>query len=142
MFVSLSINREKVTTQSSRALLRLAQRSFSDFIVVLLVALFFLIPGEGRRALALELFTLAAFRLLRLARQIRANLRDGQPAAAGGLWMEYMLPAFTIPGLAAAGAGIYREQILTVYYCIVPVIAILPWRASRNAWRRLIMEGQ
>jgi hypothetical protein len=52
LFVSLSINRDKITAGSNRLLLRIAQRSFSDFIIVLLVALFFLIPGEGRRALA------------------------------------------------------------------------------------------
>ena len=142
LFVSLSINREKIAAASNRILLRLAERSFSDFIIVLLVALFFLIPAEGRRALAVELLALAAFRLRRLAVQILSNLRGGKPAAVGGLLMEYMLPAFTILGLVASGIGIYREDIRAVYYCTVPVIAILLVRASRNAWLLLLMENQ
>ena len=142
LFVSLSLNREKIAAKANRVLLRLAERSFSDFIIVLLIALFFLIPAEGRRALAFELFALAAFRLRRLAVQIITSFRGGQPAAVGGLLMEFMLPAFTILGLVASGIGIYREDIRAIYYCTVPVIAILLVRASRNAWLLLIMESQ
>ena len=142
LFVSLSINREKIAAASNRVLLRLAERSFSDFIIVLLVALFFLIPAEGRRPLAFELLALAAFRLRRLVVLIMANFRGGRPTAVGGLLMEYLLPAFTILGLVASGIGIYQENILAVYYCTVPVIAILLVRASRNAWLLLIMESQ
>jgi hypothetical protein len=142
LFVSLSLNREKIAAASNRVLLRLAERSFSDFIIVLLIALFFLIPLEGRRALAFELVGLAAFRLRRLVIQIMANFRNGQSKTTGGVLMEYLLPAFTILGLVASGIGIYREDIRAIYYCTVPVIAILLTRASRNAWLLLIMENQ
>jgi len=80
--------------------------------------------------------------LRRLAVQIITSFRGGQPAAVGGLLMEFMLPAFTILGLVASGIGIYREDIRAIYYCTVPVIAILLVRASRNAWLLLIMESQ
>jgi len=88
------------------------------------------------------LLALAAFRLRRLVVLIMANFRGGRPTAVGGLLMEYLLPAFTILGLVASGIGIYQENILAVYYCTVPVIAILLVRASRNAWLLLIMESQ
>jgi hypothetical protein len=142
LFVSLSINREKITAEANRVLLRIAQRSFSDFIIVLLIALFFLIPEEGSRALAIELLGLAAFRLRRLAVQVMKHFRGGQPMATGGWLMEYLLPAFTIAGLAASGIGIYLEKPWSLYYCTVPVIAILLVRASSNAWLLLIMENR
>jgi hypothetical protein len=73
--------------------------------------------------------------------EILTASRDGQPAASGGWLMEYLLPIFSILGLIASGIGIFQENILPVYYCTMPVIAILLVRASRNAWLLLIMES-
>ena len=73
--------------------------------------------------------------------QIQTTFRSGQAKAGGGLVMEYLLPAFSILGLVASGIGIYREAVRAIYYCTVPVIAILLVQASRNAWRLLIMES-
>jgi hypothetical protein len=141
LFVSLSLNREKIAGESNRVLLRLARRSFSDFLFVVLIALFFLIPGEGRRYLAMELLALSAIRLRWLLAQIISSARGGQKPAAMDLVREYLLPVLTVLGLVVAGIGIFQENILAVYYFIVPVIATLLLRASWNAWLLLIMES-
>jgi len=142
LFVSLSLNRDKLAANSSGALLRVARRTFSDFLLVLLIALFFLIPNQGRHPLSLELIMLALFRLKWLATQIISAFRGDEKFTPRDLIHEYSLPLLSILGLAAAGVGIYQGNILAVYYFIVPVIASLLFRASRNAWLLLIMEGQ
>jgi len=115
LFVSLSINREKIAGESNRALSRLAWRAFSDFLLVLLIALFFLIPEQGRLALTVELFALAVLRLRWLMAQIVSSARIGQKPAAMDLVREYLLPALTVLGLVVAGVGIFHGNILAVY---------------------------
>src|SRR5580658_7276682 len=70
LFVSISLNRERISADANRELMRLARRSFSDFLVVLLVALFFLIPNQGQKALAIELLAMGVFRVRWMTLQI------------------------------------------------------------------------
>ena len=142
LFVSLSINREKMVADSNCVLMRLARRTFSDFLLVLLIALFFLIPEQGRLALTVELFALAVLRLRWLMAQIKSPAPNGPKPAAMDLVREYLLPALTVLGLVVAGIGIFHGNILAIYWFIVPVIATLLSRASWNAWLLLILENK
>ena len=140
LFVSLSINREKITSGSNDALLRLAKRSFGDFLLVLLIAIFFLIPIQRTSDLAYELFGLGILRAWTLLRRFLEFRKDERRPKFIDLLREYMLPIFTTVGLLIAGIKIYQNDILGVYYFVVPVIATLITRASWNAWLLLIME--
>src|SRR5580658_8540747 len=70
LFVSISLNRERISAEANRELMRLARRSFSDFLLVLLIALFFLIPRQGQLALSLELAAMGVFRIRWMTMQI------------------------------------------------------------------------
>ncbi len=139
LFVSLSINRDTITSESNRHLLRLARRSFSDFIFVLLIALFFLIPLQSGHTLGIELVVIGIFRVRLLFRQIKTS-GGGQKADALDLAREYVLPVLSTAGLLVAGLGLYEESIKAVYYFVVPVNAILLITACSNAWLLLVME--
>ena len=132
LFVSLSINREKITAQEDRVLLRLAQRSFADFLFAMFIALMFLIPCLEPRSLAIPLFCVAAMRGFWLARSICRS-------SGSGKLREQILPVLSTLALFVTCYQIYRAQIL-VTFLLVPIIAMLVLNASRNAWALLIME--
>jgi len=140
LFVSLSLNREKIASEPDQMLLRLARRSFSDFLFVLLIALFFLIPFQGSTGLAIELFGLGAFRIRWLVLQFLSQAKHERKPTAPTWVREYMLPVLTVIGLLIAGAGIYEEELAAINWFVVPVIGSLLLRASWNAWLLLILE--
>jgi hypothetical protein len=140
LFVSLSINREKITAQKNRIMLRAAQRSFGDLMFALFIALLFLIPAHETYSLGIPLFILAACRAWLLIRSFYRSTKDTRKDAAGrGSFREYMFQALSCLGLLAATIEIYRGAILATFF-LVPVIALLLYSASLNAWLLLLME--
>ncbi|MDB6125852.1 MAG: hypothetical protein JWQ71_4845 [Pedosphaera sp.] len=138
LFVSLSINREKITAQENRKLLRLAQRSFADYLYALFISLMFLMPNHESYGLAIPLFMVVAVRVWFLIRVIQRSTKGENPAALGGL-RENVIQIVSCLGLVVAGVEIYRGQVLATFF-LVPVIALLLCNASLNAWLLLIME--
>lgn len=140
LFVSLSINREKITARENRILLRVAQRSFGDLIFALFIAILFLIPAHETYSLAVPLFILAACRGWLLARSFYRSAKNNlqNPAGFNG-FREYAFQILSWLGLLAATVEIYRGKVLAIFF-LVPVIALLLYNASLNAWLLLIME--
>jgi hypothetical protein len=137
LFISLTINREAIV--GNHVQFRLARRSFSDFIFILLISLFFLIPLQAGLHLALELWGIGLLKAKVVFAQMR-EARGGERSSWWNLACEYILPVLSIVGLAVGGWRIYDEHLLGVYYFIVPVVATLLATACSNAWRLLIME--
>lgn len=137
LFVSLSINREKITAAENRHLLRLAQRSFGDYLFAMFIALLFLVPNHETYGLAGPLFILAAVRGWFLIRALARAIKE--QASTWGGWREQIFSVLSWLGLIVAGVEIYRGQILATFI-LVPVISLLLVNASMNAWALLIME--
>jgi hypothetical protein len=142
LFVSLSLNRERISAEASRELMRLARRSFSDFLFVLLLALFFLIPRQGQLPLSLELTAMGVFRVRWMTTQIIHAMKHELKPANSAAVREYLLPVLSVIGIFGAAAGIYFNGIIAVYYFVVPVIAVMLTRASWNAWLLLVLERE
>jgi hypothetical protein len=138
LFISLSINREAIT--ANHTLLRLARRGFADFIFILLIGLFFLIPLQGGFHLGIELWAIGVLKTRLVLQQIFAASGDAQKLSSWNLACEYVFPVLAILGLAVGGWRIYNESLLGIYYFVVPVIATLLTTACSNAWQLLIME--
>ncbi|EEF58035.1 hypothetical protein [Pedosphaera parvula] len=138
LFVSLSINREKITAQENRKLLRLAQRSFADYLYALFISLMFLMPNHESFGLAIPLFMVVAVRVWFLVRVMRRSRKGENPATLGGL-RENVIQIISCLGLVAAGVEIYRGEVIATFF-LVPVIALLLCNASMNAWLLLVME--
>jgi len=137
LFISLSINRDAITANHTQ--FRLARRSFSDFIFILLIALFFLIPLQGGFHLGIELWGIGILKTNVVFKQM-LEARGVEKMSLWNLTCEYVLPVLSIVGLAVGGWRIYHESLLGVYYFVVPVIATLLATACSNAWQLLIME--
>jgi len=140
LFISLSINKDAIVSTSNPALLRLARRSFSDFIFIVLISLFFLIPLQRGHALALELWAMALLKVRLLFSQM---LKSSGSAPDYGRWKilcEYVMPVLATIGLVVAGIYLYNERLIGIYYYVVPVLATLLASGCSNAWQLLIME--
>jgi hypothetical protein len=141
LFISLSLTRDRVI--SNPAIFRLARRSFADFLHVVLVSLFFLIPVEGNKTLGIELFAVGIFRTKLLFQQMRSPVGTGQKKTALKTVSEYVMPILSTAGLFVAGVQIYQggdEAVRSIYYVVVPVIATLLFTACSNAWLLLMEE--
>lgn len=140
LFVSLSVNREKIAASNNRVLMRLAQRSFGDLIFALFVAILFLIPAHEPHTLAIPIFILALCRGYLMARSFyRAGKQSLSEPAGFGRIRENAIQVLCWLGLFAAGVAIYRGVILAIFF-LVPVISLLLYNGSVNAWSLLVME--
>jgi hypothetical protein len=140
LFVSLSINRERITAQQNRILLRVARRTFGDLMFTLFISLVFLLPTHDSTTLGVPLFILATCRCWLLARSFYRSAREIPQKTTGfGGVREYVSQIISLLGLVAATIEIYRGKLLFAYL-LVPVIAFLLLNASMNAWSLLLME--
>jgi hypothetical protein len=140
LFVSLSIHLEKIKSPQGTLMLRTAQRSFEDFLYVLMIALVFLVPHPVPIGLAIALFVLGGARLLGLVRQILRSTRDaGRRRNAAEVMREYGLPALACLGLAAVGVEVLRGDTESIFGLVLVIAALLA-TASWNAWLLLVQE--
>src|SRR5579884_905770 len=103
LFVALSLNREKITAQESRLLMRHAQRSFGDFLLALFIALLFLVPVYRSSDLTISLVFPLAFRGQWLARSIYRTIKiSGGKQTALNVAREYLFQALSWIVLLAA----------------------------------------
>jgi hypothetical protein len=140
LFVSLSLNLEKIKSPAGGQMLRTARRSFEDFLYVLMIALVFLVPHPVPIGLAIALFVLGTARGLGLVRYIVRSRKGGprRPPASEGV-REYALPALACLGLVIVGEEILRGDIVSIFGLVI-VIAALLTTASWNAWLLLVEE--
>jgi len=140
LFVSLSLNRDKLTSPENKLMLRLAQRCFADFLYVLFICMIFLIPDQGNHALAIELVGLSMVRIQRLIRHARDTTHDvSRRLLTWQTWQEYGFHVFCLTGLVTNSFLIYYGNAIAPYldaFIIITLIASACW----NAWLLLVME--
>jgi hypothetical protein len=139
LFVSLSLNVDTLTRPENAELMRLARRSFGDFLYVLMIAFVFLVPRQAPIGFAVAMLALSGSRLFGLFR-LYSGLRSEQgmsSSARRGLLAEFTLPLAAAVGLAAAAFAILFGYLNALYW-LVGVIALLLANASSNAWRLLV----
>jgi len=140
LFVSLSINRDKITARDNHNLLRIAKRSFGDYLYALFIALMFLMPNRHPVGLVPALFLLVAIRIGFLVYNVLPSRPiAGNRSASFDDLRAHAFQAVSCLGLTIVGIEIYRDQFFAIFI-LVPVIALLLYNASRNAWLLLVME--
>jgi hypothetical protein len=137
LFVSLSVNRD-ATGEPGRRRLGTAQRSFGDFLYVLMTGLVFLVPHQVPGGLSLALLVLGGARGAGLVRQAMREI-----GAPGRVWRPadslrtLGLPAIATVGLLVVAVEILRGQTKAIFGLVI-VIAALLVTASWNAWLILV----
>jgi hypothetical protein len=136
LFVALSLNVDLIKRAENAERMWLARQTFSEFLLVLMVALIFLIPGLGSVGLGASLFCLGGAWTLSTSNVLLQNFRQRK------MGVNLFLRAY---GLSLAGTiGVIIIAlcmflgIAGALYGLVFMLAALLASASRNAWSLLV----
>lgn len=138
LFVALSMNVDLLRRAENTERMLLARQTFSEFLLVLMVALVFLIPGLGPFGLSAALVALGGAWIFSAGRSFRAIVRKRKTVS----WLVSYLRGFGVSIIAACGVLIIAGCMLLGYfdslYGLVFMLAALLGSASRNAWALLV----
>jgi hypothetical protein len=141
LFVSLSLNRERLKGDKAPLIVSIARDTFADFLYVMMIALVFLVPHLIPVSLTVALLALGIgsctgliFRELKSERQGAISPRD--------IWL--ISRRIGLPAIASIGLIIVAIEIMVgnydAIYGLVGVIAALLITACWNAWLLLLEE--
>jgi hypothetical protein len=142
LFVGMSINIDVFTDSRDSGLRILAEQAFSNFVFVLLISLFLLIPEQEPQSVAIEVGIAGGLGLFRFVRRIRSFNRRSDPF---GGWI-YVLRRLGLPAAASAGlliiaASIVSNPISSLYWLLAIVLVFLT-SAADSSWDLLIEVGR
>jgi hypothetical protein len=138
LFVAASLHLDLIGEAGAATILSLARRTFTRFIMVVVIALTFLVPRQDPEGLGLPLLALGlveALRTLRVGRDVVTPLKEHTGVLEG---LYHMLLPVILPLASSVGLIVVAATILsgtTAYlYWMVPIVAILLTNAATNAW--------
>ncbi len=141
LFVSLSLNRQRLVGDEAHLILSLARNTFGDFLYVLMIALVFLVPHPIPLSLTFALLVLGitggaglAYREARLYFHTMMKLFDARL-----ILRRIGLPAISSIGLIVVAVEIALGNYDAIFG-LVGVIGALLITACWNAWLLLVAE--
>jgi uncharacterized paraquat-inducible protein A len=139
LFVSLSLNRDRLKGVKARAVVGMARRTFANFLYVLMASLVFLVPHQIPVSLTVALLALGITRagglMMEAIHLWRTPVRRRDSRI---LIREIGLPAVASTGLILVGVYVAFGKTDAMYGLVI-VIAALLGNACWNAWI-LLME--
>jgi hypothetical protein len=140
LFVSLSLNRERLRDDTASGSLATARRSFGNFLYVLMLSLVFIVPHPAPLGLTVALIVLGLARGVGLVHEVarwRGQLgRGGRP---GELLRDVVLPVLASAGLVGVGIAVAMGRTVALFALVIVVAGLLV-SASWNAWVLLVEE--
>jgi hypothetical protein len=138
LFVGLSLNVDMITRKENADLRVLAAQTFTDFICVLMFAVLFLIPRQGPQGLGWPLLGIDAIGLYATARRF-LEMRRNRPRAwgRGSLVRRFVIPLLCFGTLMIIAVSVLLGKTGGLYW-LVPLMILLIWDASINAWDLLL----
>jgi hypothetical protein len=141
LFVSLSLNRDRLKGTRAADVISIARNTFGDFLYVLMISLVFLVPHPVPLGLTVALLVLglasgAGIIVREASRPRRRRKRMNQ--------LKLILRRIGLPALASIGLIVVAIEIALDHYVaiygLVAVIAALLVTACWNAWQLLLEE--
>jgi len=143
LFVGLSINLDEFTSERGADLRLLAEQAFANFIFVLLIALFVLVPNQDASSLTVELAIIGIVGALRMVRRVRA-FRRRQENPFGG-WV-YVVRRLGLPGAASiglVGVGLLMlTDTISAFFWLLGIVLVYLMSAADTTWDLLIEVGR
>jgi hypothetical protein len=138
LFVSLSLNADVIIRKTNIDLRVLAAQTFTSFICVLMFAVIFLIPRQGPQGLGLPLVGIDCIGLYTTARRFVEMRRNrSRTWGKGRLTRRFVIPALCFMTLMIIAVLVLLGRTGGLYW-LVPVMIMLIWGASLNAWDLLL----
>ena len=143
LFVGLSINLDAFTSESGADLRLLAEQAFANFIFVLLIALFTLVPNQDAISLTIELGIIGIAGALRMVRRIRAFRRRRDDPFGGWVYVIRRLgfPGVASIGLVAVGVLVLIDAI-SAFFWLLGIVLLYLMSAADTTWDLLIEVGR
>jgi hypothetical protein len=141
LFVGLSLNLDVVTSDEGTSIRVLAEQAFADFVFVLLIALFVLIPNQDAQSMTVELGIIGAFGTFRVVRRWSLFRRP----ADRFLTRRYLIRRLGLPGLASVGlilVGLwFPSQPLSAFFWLLGIVLLFLMSAADSCWDLLVEVG-
>jgi hypothetical protein len=138
LFVSLSLNRERLQDDTPNGVLATARRSFGNFLYVLMLALVFIVPHPAPIGLAVAMVVLGLSRGIGLVHEMaRWEGQLGRNGRPGEFLRDVVLPIMASVGLVGVGIAVFLGQGIALFGLVI-VVAGLLISASWNAWVLLV----
>jgi hypothetical protein len=142
LFVAISLHLDLIGEPGASTILSLARRTFTRFILVVIIALMFLVPRQDPEGLGLPLLAFGIIDVLRTLRVGRTVLRnrertnglDGAVMLVGG---SVALPLASGVGLVVVAASLLSGTTEYLYW-MVPVMGVMLTNAATNAWELML----
>lgn len=143
LFVGISINLDQITSEEGTGVRVLAEQAFANFVIVMFIALFVLIPGQERQILSVELAIVGTLGTVRVVLRT-VSIRRRQVRPFGG--MRYVVRRFGLSAVAGIGtiavAATLPTNPTTGLYWLIGVVLIFLISAADSAWDLLIEVGR
>ena len=138
LFVSLSLNADVIARKANADLRALAAQTFTSFICLIMFAVLFLIPDQGKLGLGLPMLGIDLIVLFVTARHfLQAIRKRARPWGRGQLALRFAIPVFCLVTIFVVAITVLLGQTGGLYW-FVPVTILLIWDASLNAWDLLL----
>ncbi|MGZ6346354.1 MAG: hypothetical protein ACXWNC_02125 [Anaerolineales bacterium] len=138
LFVSLSLNRERLKGKNAHRIKSIARQTFGDFLYVLMISLVFIVPHQVPVSLTVALLVLGVSRGIGFIREAASGLKN-RSAGLPLVIKEIGLPFTASVGLIIVAIAVYFG-ISTAIYGLVVVISALLTTACWNAWLLLLED--
>jgi hypothetical protein len=138
LFVSLSLNVSVITRKTSIDLRALAAQTFTNFLCLIMFAVIFLIPNQGPKGLGIPMLGIDGIVLyvtLRHFLEIRQNWHRAW--GRGGLALRFVIPTICFVMVLIIAVTVLMGKTGGLYW-FVPVVILLIFSASLNAWDLLL----
>jgi uncharacterized membrane protein len=141
LFVSVSLHADLITDPAATGVLAAARRAFSNFIVVILISLMFLIPEQSPRGLGIPLVIFGLFAVVGTTRVAQVLHRE-KPRLVDLLGSASAIGRLSIGIVSSVGLLILALTILsgsTTYLgWLVGVVGVILIGAADNSWSLLL----
>jgi len=141
IFVAMSLNTDVVRRTEDAELMGIARNTFGHFLIVMMTALVFLVPGVSPAGVALALLTLGTTWMFGTLRRLQSLRRSASSPAEDSPSHLARLRSFGMSfggglGLTAVGVALALGATSALYW-LMPVLAILLAAATATAWALL-----
>jgi hypothetical protein len=138
LFVSLSLNRERLNGKKANKIKSIARQTFGDFLYVLMISLVFIVPHQVPISLTVALLVLGISRGIGFIHEAAISLKNRS------MGLQLVIKEIGLPFTASVGLIIVAIAVFfgnfTAIYGLVAVIAALLVTACWNAWLLLMEE--